>query len=225
MEALDCIEYRGYRIEVVADEDARNPLTEFDVDVTLALHSRAEHRFGWTTNMEWAMRLDVALAEIAERGVTRNLYGPSGALAIVNRWLKVAHGIPVVLHVSALDHSGVMVYLGAGDHPHDPGGWDSGWIGWLFVTPEQAANMGSPADLISIEHGLRAWFDEFAAWVAGEVLGYRIVDPDGIDVDECYGIYDRNAFNQPDGWALLQCHGIVDADITSRVTPLPLKGY
>jgi hypothetical protein len=108
----------------------------------VVLHERAERHFGWTTDKEWIGRLDQALDAIRERGVTRNMYGPGGALEIVNRWLKVAHGIPVVLPVSATDHSGVAVYLGNGEHPHDPGGWDSGWIGFLFVTRERATQWG-----------------------------------------------------------------------------------
>src|SRR3954469_6799075 len=140
-EILDRIVYRGYTIEILPDYDAGNPFDEFDDSATLVLHEKAERHFGWSTDKVWVARLQGRLNEIAEQGEIKKLYGPGGALDAVNQWLKEVHGIPVVLHFSVLDHSGVFPYLGTGDHPSDPGGWDSGWVGWLFATPEQLRQM------------------------------------------------------------------------------------
>jgi hypothetical protein len=197
------------------DDDAGNPLTEDEFAPTLVLHEHAERHFGWSTDNEWGGRLDQALEAILERGVTRRMYGPGGALQIVNRWLKVAYGMTVVLPVAAIEHSGTAVYLGDGAHFSDPGGWDSGWIGRLFATPQQLTTWGCE-DPGQIEKSLRASFAEFAAWVNGQVMGYQIYDPDEMLVNDCYGIYDPDAFIEPTGWALLECHGIIDADIASR---------
>jgi hypothetical protein len=215
-DVLDTLRYRDYCIEIVAFTEAENPLTEDElVHPTLCLHSQAEKRFGWTTDSGWATRLDDALDQIAQRGVTRHLYGAGGALEVVSRWLKVFHGIPVVLHVSAIDHSGVAVYLGAGEHPSDPGGWDSGWIGWLFATPEQLEAWGTKG-AENIEQSLRASFDEFAAWVSGDVFGYRIINPDDVALDECFGFYGSDCIREPDGWVLKDCHGFIDNDIAAK---------
>ena len=67
-----------------------------------------------------------------------------------------------------------------------------------------------------IEKALRASFTEFAAWVSGDVVGYEIVDPDGITIDSCGGFYGSDGFNEPNGWISQQCRGIIDADIASR---------
>jgi len=214
-EILDRIVYQGYAIEIMPDDDAGNPFLEFDGAPTLALHSRAESRFSWTTDKYWAARLENALDQIAQHGVVDHLYGPGGALEIVNRWLKVAHGIPVVLHVSALDHSGVYPYLGAGDHPSDPGGWDSGWVGWLFFTPEQIQEWGL-TDPEQIEKSLRASFAEFAAWMSGDVVGYRVVDDSGVELTSCWGFYGSDALREPDGAEVAECKAIIDADIAEK---------
>lgn len=223
MEHLDCISHRRYRIEIIADEDAGNPFTEWDGAPTLVLHNKAERNFGWSTDKGWIAVLEEALDQIAERGIVKNMYGPGGALEIVNRWLRVAHGIPVVLTVSAIEHSGTAVYLGASALPADLGGWDSGWIGWLFATREQINQWGckdkAPGE---IEQSLRDSFTEFAAWVAGDVVGYRIFDPDGVEVESCYGFYGSDCMAEPDGWALAQCKELIDHDIASREHQLTL---
>lgn len=216
-EVLDRILYREYTIEILPDYDAGNPFVEFDELSTLVLHQRAEQHFGWSTDKDWAALLQGKLNEIAEQGVIERLYGPGGALETVNRWLETDHHIPVVLPVSALDHSGVLPYLGTGAHPVDPGGWDSGWVGWLFATPEQLrkAELTDPGQ---IEKSLRASFAQFAAWVSGDVVGYRIVDGAGTELTSCWGFYGSDTFREPDGWALSECRAIIDADISERKT-------
>jgi hypothetical protein len=92
-------------------------------------------------------------------------------------------------------------------------------------TPGGSASCSSPAsgppsggceDSGQIEKALRASFTEFAARVSGDVVGYEIVDPDGITIDSCGGFYGSDGFNEPNGWISQQCRGIIDADIASR---------
>jgi hypothetical protein len=59
----------------------------------LVLHDRTERRYGWTTDEKWA-RPNNALKQLAQHsGHQLNMYGPGGALEIVNRWLQVNHGV------------------------------------------------------------------------------------------------------------------------------------
>jgi hypothetical protein len=212
MEPIDTIEYQGYTIEVVPmmgfDE---SPWADDEFAPSLVLHDNAERRFGWTTDHEWKTRLTGALDDIAERGVTKKLYGPGGALEIVNRWAKVAYGVKVILPISAIDHSGVAVYLGSGAHAHDPGGWDSGWIGWIILTAEKAAEWGGN-DIAELTAQVRASFEDFAAWVEGDVVGYRIVDPDGDEVGSCWGFYGATkCFAEHTGYAREMAQAEIDS--------------
>lgn len=218
MELIETIEYRGYKIEVTADYDAENPLSDDEFAPLVVLHEGAQRHYGWTTDKNWAERLDQAFEKIAGHGVTKTMYGPRGALAIVNRWLKVAHGMRVVWPIGALDHSGVMVYLGNTGHWSDPGSWDSGWVGWWLVTPELVTAWGA-TEQVKIEESAKASFDDFAAWVSGDVVRYSIVSPEGDIIEDSPSIYGGDAISRADGWALEECHGIIDAHIEEVALP------
>jgi hypothetical protein len=221
MTIAETIEYRGYTVEIHYDEDAYNPLAEFDGQPALVLHAKAEGHFGWTNDEGWADTLNGALDRLNER------YPKDKCLAVIQRWLAVFKGVPVVLPVGAGEHSGTWVYLGSGASFADPGGWDSGWVGWLFWTPEKIVELtwaGKPPTTEKLEEMLIGSFKEFANWVSGETFGYVIVDPDGgaVDDDSCWGFYGHESYTELDqettipayqmivGWRLKMSDGSVD---------------
>lgn len=216
MDAVETIEHRGYSIGIYHDEDAGNPLTESDCQPTLVLHRQAERHFGWTTDKNWGAKVNAALDAVAERGTTDHLYGPGGALEVVSRWLTAFQKVPLVLPVSAYEHSGVSVSLGTDNHWSDPGGWDSGWIGWLFITHDQVKSWGTPPD--RIEDALRGGFEEFAAWVAGDCYGYRILSPDGDEIESCWGFYGWDIFDE-NADTITECKSIIDDAIAAGEDP------
>lgn len=191
MSAVERIDVEGYTVKISYDDSAENPFKEFAGEPTLVLHSKAERHFGWTTDEEWGSRLNAAVDELNER------HPLPECLAIIDRWLRVCHGVLVVLPVGAVEHGGIAAYIGSGAAFGDPGGWDSGWVGWLFATPAQLAEWGGEWDAAKLEQDLRNSFKEFAAWVASEVYGYTITDSDGEDVNSCWGFYG-------DDWMLRQ---------------------
>ena len=232
--AVETVDYRGYTIEIHQDDDPGNPYKDFDQLGEIVLHAKAEGHFGWTTNEEYADLLNRGLEDILERGFTRNLHGPRGALATVVRWLKAFHGVTVALPFGAHEHSGTSVYLGDGPDLFDSAGWDSGWIGLTLDTPERRTVMGfdekpgpdgkpwdSPA---TIEEALRGDFETFRSWVAGEVYGYVIKDPDGDEIEDgsCWGFYGDSEWaswaqkDGGDGYVISECKALIDADITAR---------
>ena len=73
-----------------------------------------------------------------------------------------------------IDHSGIAIYLGGGNSPFDPGGWDSGTVGIIFVTEERRNEMS--VDLADVERIALAEFDEYCNYIHGNVYGYCITE-------------------------------------------------
>jgi len=206
--------YQGYTIELRYDQDAGNPIKDFDELATIVLHDKAEHRFGWTSDDEYASLLTHGLEKV------RTARSLGQALAIVIRWLKAYHGVTVALPFGAIDHSGVAVYLGSGHNLADPGGWDSGWVGLVIDTPARRKVMGFDKETLNpdgeprnspeaIERALREDFKQFSSWVEGDVYGYIVTGPDGDEVDSCWGYYGSDD-------ALEQAREVVRAEIAHR---------
>jgi hypothetical protein len=137
------------------------------------------------------------------------MYGEGGALDVIDRWLRVFYKTRSFVF-SAIDHSGVAVYLGAGAHAMDPGGWDSGWVGWILYNAELASYPEITDD--ELDDNMRAAFGEFACWVSGDVFAYRITDPDGEEVEAVWGFFGIDNLSNDDGWlrqeliATIQAH-------------------
>lgn len=101
-------------------------------------------------------------------------------------YLKQERGATVILPLGLIDHSGISMYVGAGAHPHDPGGWDSGQVGVIFDTTETREQL-QDTTREEIEKQLRAEVDTYAEYLRGEVYCYTVTGPDGEHIDSCGG--------------------------------------
>src|SRR6266704_2227744 len=43
----------------------------------------------------------------------------------------------IVLPLGLYDHSGITMYIGSEPSPFDPGGWDSGQVGFIYISREK----------------------------------------------------------------------------------------
>lgn len=90
------------------------------------------------------------------------------------RYLRVYHGATVVLPVGLIDHSGLSMYVGGGAHLSDPGGWDSGTIGFTWDTPADRAEIGPTATPERMRESLVAEVETYDQWLRGDIYGYVI---------------------------------------------------
>lgn len=168
----------GYTVKIVHDDEpgSGNPRDASNVGVMLANGHRnyvlgdAEFR---SPEYDQAARI---LAELVEE---------NGRLdgAAVMAALKERLGATVVLPLWLLDHSGLA--MRTGPFGEDPGNWDSGIVGFIFDTPRTVEECGTPPELI--EKALRDEVREYDRYLQGEVYGYQIEDPDGEEVEACWG--------------------------------------
>lgn len=98
----------------------------------------------------------------------------------------------VILPLGLIDHSGISMYVGSGAHSCDPGGWDSGQVGWIYVTRERARKEYGAKRITrkvreQIEKCLRAEVEEYDSYLTGDCYGYIVEDEEGNTLDSCWG--------------------------------------
>jgi hypothetical protein len=96
-------------------------------------------------------------------------------------------GIVAMLPVFAYIHSGVTIRCGAFADP-----WDSGQVGWIYVTKEALDKDGWAADARdaeTLEKLLRAEIKTYDDYLTGSVYGFQVLGLDGEVIDSCWDFY------------------------------------
>jgi hypothetical protein len=98
--------------------------------------------------------------------------------------------ILAVLPLFAYEHGGITMSTRAFSDA-----FDSGQVGWGYVTKSQYEQMGCKPGEVS-EEKLRTYIQQevscYAEYLTGQVYGYRIVGRAGDELDSCWGIFDLN---------------------------------
>lgn len=99
-------------------------------------------------------------------------------------------GDNICIPVWMYDHSGTC-YRAAETNPfHCP--WDSGLFGFIYCTRADARKaLGKSrlmaSDVETVKEILRGEVETYSAWANGEVYGWEVLDPQGEQVDSCWG--------------------------------------
>lgn len=152
----------GLVVKVIQDEDAQNPRQEFDNLGTMVLfHGR--YKMG-DLGHGYSMGDFGSWSELKEGIVDR-----SGPLA-------------AILPVYMLDHSGLAISTSPFSCP-----WDSGQIGFIFVTVEKMEE--EKLDVSQAQTFLEGEVETYHQYLSGDVYGYKIETPQGEELDSCWGFY------------------------------------
>ncbi len=91
--------------------------------------------------------------------------------------------IMAVLPLYMYDHSGITINTEGFSCK-----WDSGQVGWVWITAEDAVKMGcqdwSEEKLLD---AIRADVSEYDSYLVGNVYGFRVLDSEGEELDSCWG--------------------------------------
>lgn len=109
-------------------------------------------------------------------------------------YIEEEYNPAVIAPISMLDHSGLYIYKGTGAHWCDPGGWDSGMIGYALITKADARKEYgwkriSKKRVAKLQEHLDAEIEEYKKYLESDVWYYLIKDPYGEVVDSCGWIY------------------------------------
>lgn len=116
-------------------------------------------------------------------------------------------GAAVILPLYLYDHSGITMNTTGFHCP-----WDSGRVGFIYATKQDIRdNYGIKRVWKGTEERARnlleAEVKEYDRYLTGQVCGYQIEDPDGEDVDSCWGYSDEVSE------IIKECKAIVDRSI------------
>lgn len=161
MECLRKFTHANKTIKLFIDPDPLNPRTEWDNLSTFA-HWHPRYDLGEKMDERIPAEADMR-AHLEEKG--------EEVLALLPLYL--------------FDHSGLSVSTG-------PFGcrWDSGQVGWVYVTKESAEKMGcldAGWDTARYEEAIKSEVKNYDDYLTGRVYGYEIKGMDGDDLDSCWG--------------------------------------
>lgn len=110
-------------------------------------------------------------------------------------WLNCLPQGTVVLPLCLLDHSGLHMWVGTRHHDCDPGGWDSGPVGYIYATPEDVQKEFN-GDKDKAKACLEQEVKTFDQYLQGDVWGFVVEDDNGNHMDSCWGFYGREYAEQ-----------------------------
>jgi hypothetical protein len=110
-----------------------------------------------------------------------------GGLRLLNRYMRrfgdpASDGSDVLAFtgLAMYDHSGITFWTvepgDSGHHAFDSAGWDSGLVGYAYVTRARWNKLGA-ADTTEAASVLEAEVKEYDDWAKGNVWAYRVVKP------------------------------------------------
>jgi hypothetical protein len=195
----------GYRLKIIADNDAESPRDWDNGAVMVCEHRR--YNLGDKDGADQArdaVRSSRDYRDSWEEGDNAlDLSEPNDLWTAIRRCSDIIT-CPLYLY----DHSGISISMGRGGNPFtafDPGNWDSGMVGFTFMTkamilknwmlPENARL--TPAlklKALDLMEGETQTYDQF---LTGDVYGYVVErmepdadeDDDGENVDSCWGMF------------------------------------
>ncbi len=127
----------------------------------------------------------------------RNITSPGELAGIMP---KNAIKLPVYLY----EHSGMTISLEPFDDP-----WDSGQVGWIFASRETVRKEYSCTEITpeireKVLSVFAAEIKTYDAYLRGEVFGYVVKDPEGNDLDSCWGFIGEADYCMTEGKAALK---------------------
>lgn len=182
MSSVENFDHAGLRVRIDFDDDPPNPCTEWDqAGVMVCFHSR----------------YDLGHVGGRRRDCRHEYDGMFDTPQDFLEWWKENGEGGVLLPLALIDHSGLSMWVGNGPSPCDPGGWDSGQVGWIFATRETILKEWGHGKRKRVtkkmredaEACLRAEVSTYDDYLTGQCFGYVVEDEDGCHIDSCWGIY------------------------------------
>ena len=190
-DAVDTIENGKYFAQIVTDDSSDSPRDWDNLGTMVCFHNRYN------------------LGDLGKRGCVGKEDNFFWGIEDFNEWVKEnKNNISVMLPLFLYDHSGISMSTGQ-EYPFNDM-WDSGQVGWIFVTKEDVkkeflCKIVSAKMKEKVTKILRQEVETYNDFLTGNVYGYQLYrldldedmeledsdDPEdfGEEIDSCYGYY------------------------------------
>jgi len=224
----ECIheeEYRGFTIKVYPDYDEHNNPRDWDnLGTMVCWHKRYTLGDEGYCPPSGGTRYE-SVRDWREDKASNHVPFDVDGLSDATLW-KIVNRYYLVLELGLLDHSGLHMWVGGGAHWSDSAGWDSGSIGFIYVSHEDIRENWSVKSvrhkvkrhgggrIKAIDYArnvLKSEVDTYDDFLTGSVYGYVIETPEGEEIGSCWGFfgdYDKNT--------IPECASIIDHHIKSE---------
>lgn len=180
---LESIEYKGYTIQIVLDDDLLDPIQDHDMLGTQAYwHNRRNlgHDFKATSRMNpEEYMLSILNHEQQENNDFENI--PEGK---IREMFNRSH---LVIPVFAYEHGGITIKAEENGIGWD--NWDSGQLGFVYVSKskikQEYGNLRK-STIEKVKKILIAEVQEYDDYLTGNGYGFQVLK-DGEELDSCYG--------------------------------------
>lgn len=191
----------GVKIEIIQDEDLFDPREEWEhIGTMVCFHRR--YKLGDKNQPKSIGRLLYELLEDrklwSEVDFTKVPLDYSDehdrdnfeqCLLDDNRYaceqaMRVVRDHYVIRPMTLLDHSGLSIRIGSSPWQSDPGGWDSGFIGYIYAHNSVVEKIDG--DIDTLRDRLRSEVEEYNDYLTGNCWGY-VIDRGGSDNESCWG--------------------------------------
>lgn len=154
-------EKEGFKIYIAQDDDPLDPRSDDNLGRIVCFHKRYNlgDKHDFSNNTEF-----------------------------MEWWKKNGKG-GVLLPLALLDHSGLHMWIGSDASPFDPGGWDSGQVGWIYTIKDKIIKEYGKNKKKLAEKVLRQEIETYDQYLQGDVYGYILDDKDGEHVESCWGFF------------------------------------
>lgn len=181
---VEVLEHEGFTIRITPDDCPSNPREEWD---------NAGRMVGWHNRYNLG---DPGLGFAKKRGQTVQFPHPSDFQEWREETEGKADGPLVVLPLWLYDHSGITIYVGNGPLAMDAAGWDSGQVGYIYMTTKKANEEWPVGEGRTVEQQreqviacLKAEVQTYDQFLTGQVYCYTVEDSAGDVRDSCCGFY------------------------------------
>jgi hypothetical protein len=178
-------------LKVIQDTDPMSPLEWDNAGTMVCDHGRYDlgHSFGHKAARE-AVRASKSYSddwEDSDKADSLDLDNPVDLWTAVQRCEDII-SFPLYLY----DHSGITIRMST---PFDCK-WDSGQVGYIFITMEKArSEFSTPTNtndawvLSMAESCLDRETETYDKYLTGDIWGYVVEDSDGETLDSCWGYF------------------------------------